>query len=291
MPEVSVVIPNYNYGDYLGQAVSSVLNQSFRDIEVLVIDNFSSDDSRVKVESLNDPRVEFHTFSNNGVIAASRNFGLKLAKGKFVAFLDADDFWFRTKLEYQLRFMSPGTFASYHDLWSIGRRPTRLVKGFSLGSKPLEEMCVKGNPVPLSSVLCVTSDLKELGGFPEQKELRGVEDFALWLSAASVNRSFSYINRPLGTYRIHNSMSSAIDVGLLTENLVRCYRPQLSRRAQKKSQGFVFYARALSTSQMSARRSYLWRTILSMNTKFAWRASLRLVAMFLNSKESLERRG
>lgn len=95
---ISVVVPCYNAGRYVHEAVLSVLAQTRAPIEVLVIDDGSTDDSARVVQTIDDPRVHYHRQANAGV-AAARNLGLDLARGEFVGFLDADDRWRPQALE------------------------------------------------------------------------------------------------------------------------------------------------------------------------------------------------
>lgn len=96
---VSIVIPNFNYGHHLGECLNSLLAQTHSQWEAIVVDNFSSDDSEQIAIAAADPRIRFVKFSNGGVIARSRNFGVGLARYPFVAFLDSDDFWHPEKLK------------------------------------------------------------------------------------------------------------------------------------------------------------------------------------------------
>ncbi len=98
MPKISVIIPLYNKADYIVKTVNSVLEQSFQDFELLIIDDGSTDNSLALVKTISDTRIHIHQQENKGVSAA-RNKGVKLAKSQFVAFLDADDYWKEKHLE------------------------------------------------------------------------------------------------------------------------------------------------------------------------------------------------
>ena len=98
-PTVCVIVPTYNHAPLLKKALESLIAQTFTDWEVVVINNFSGDDTIQIVESFNDSRIRITNFRNSGVIAASRNEGLRLAKGKYIAFLDSDDLWYPNKLQ------------------------------------------------------------------------------------------------------------------------------------------------------------------------------------------------
>lgn len=100
-PFVSVIIPTYNYGRFLGEAVNSVLSQSFRDLECIIVDDGSSDETGKVLASFNDPRLVFSSTPRLGVSVA-RNRGLELSRGSLIAFLDADDRWKPGKLESQV---------------------------------------------------------------------------------------------------------------------------------------------------------------------------------------------
>ncbi len=92
MPTVSVIIPTYNRSKLSKEAIESVLRQSYTDLEILVIDDGSTDDTRLVVEQISDSRVKYY-YKDNGGQSSARNLGLARAKGKYVAFLDEDDLW------------------------------------------------------------------------------------------------------------------------------------------------------------------------------------------------------
>ena len=98
-PLISVVIPNYNYGRYLSQAIDSVLAQSYSNMEIVVVDDGSTDNSEEVLRSYED-RVRWFRQENEGVSTA-RNFGVEKSHGALIAFLDADDVWLPNKLELQ----------------------------------------------------------------------------------------------------------------------------------------------------------------------------------------------
>ena len=99
-PLVSAIIPNYNYSRYIGEAVESALNQTYKNIEVIVVDDGSCDDS-LKVLSAYVDRIKVVSQKNAGV-AMARNNGVEVSTGEYVAFLDADDVWLPDKVEKQV---------------------------------------------------------------------------------------------------------------------------------------------------------------------------------------------
>lgn len=96
--KVSVVIPTYNSSCLLKDSTNSVLAQSFKDFELLLIDDGSTDDTALVVQMVNDPRLKYH-YKENGGVSSARNFGIDKASGEFIAFLDADDIWYSNYLE------------------------------------------------------------------------------------------------------------------------------------------------------------------------------------------------
>ena len=98
-PLVSIIIPTFNHANYLSKALQSVLHQTYTNWEAIVIDNYSTDDTDSVITRYNDHRIKYLKIHNGGVIAKSRNAGIKSAKGDWIAFLDSDDTWTSDKLD------------------------------------------------------------------------------------------------------------------------------------------------------------------------------------------------
>lgn len=98
---VSVVIPAYNRANIIRAAVESVLNQTYKDLELIVVDDGSSDDTKKVLDQINDSRLRY-VYQNNAGACAARNYGIELARGEYIAFHDSDDRWLPTKLEKQM---------------------------------------------------------------------------------------------------------------------------------------------------------------------------------------------
>lgn len=99
---ISIIIPTYNRAAYLYESITSALEQTHTNIEVIVIDDGSTDDTREIIYSLQDQRVTYHYVKHHGVVSKNRNKAISKAKGEFIAFLDSDDVWKRNKVENQL---------------------------------------------------------------------------------------------------------------------------------------------------------------------------------------------
>ena len=98
--KVSIILPTYNRASsYLKEAIDSVINQSYMNWELIVIDNNSTDNTIDLVKSYKSNKIFIYQINNNGVIAKSRNLGIEKSSGDYVAFLDSDDFWYKNKLQ------------------------------------------------------------------------------------------------------------------------------------------------------------------------------------------------
>ena len=104
-PKVTVILPVYNRSGSLEDSMRSVLNQSFRDLELIVVDDASTEDLRTIVEAVGDPRVRYIRQARNGGASVARNAGLAAARGAFIAFQDSDDLWLPGKLARQMEML------------------------------------------------------------------------------------------------------------------------------------------------------------------------------------------
>ncbi len=218
-PEVSVVIPVRNGALFVAEAVSSALAQRGVRVEVIVIENGSTDETWSVIRSLGDPRVRVDRLASGGVSAA-RNRGIALSSGEWVAFLDADDVWLPDKLEHQLllaegdlrfcdcRFMMPGLDLeiTFHQL--SPPPPERTGTGQHL----LRRLLAGPNFVPLSTVLVRRSVLDLVGGFCE--DLSRAEDWELWLRIAASGAAWGYVPEVLVDYRVHPGGASSDEAAM-----------------------------------------------------------------------------
>src|SRR5262245_9327205 len=207
MPEVSVIIPSHNSAKYLTDAVGSVLSQSFQGFEVLVIDDGSTDETSEVIKRYGR-RVTYILQSNAGV-AAARNRGIKGSRGRYVAFLDADDTWHPNKLEAQIRALreNPGYRACYTAFTVVDANLTPLkVTRSSRRTASLEDLLLRGNVIgSICSVVCERSLFETVGDF--DRSLSQCADWDMWVRMSAVTE-FLYLDVPLVTYRQHASSMS-----------------------------------------------------------------------------------
>ena len=92
--KVSVVVTTYNRAHIVTEAIESILNQTFGDFELIIVDNYSNDNTEEVIKSYKDERIKYFKNRNNGIIAVNRNYGISKAQGEYIAFCDDDDLWF-----------------------------------------------------------------------------------------------------------------------------------------------------------------------------------------------------
>lgn len=214
LPIVSVVIPTYNQAHFLREALETVLSQTLTNLEVIVVNNYSTDDTKEVALSFNDPRLRFFDFKNQGRIAASRNVGIREAKGEWIAFLDSDDLWLPQKLARSLEILRGG-----YDLLAHGQiffdDESKKEKEIFFGPQHKAQylnMLFGSNPISTSTVVMRTQLARDLGGFREHDHYITAEDYDLWLRLARDHAKIYLLDEILGKHRKHqNSSSSSLD--------------------------------------------------------------------------------
>ncbi len=209
-PLVSVVIATYNREVFLRQAVQSVLDQTFTDWELLIVDNESTDGTGEYLKTLKDSRIKVLKIRNNGIISISKNLGICQSKGVWVAFLDSDDWWHHSKLFECKKYMIDSVDLIYHDCKVESKHIKRKdINSRQLKSPVLFDLLLNGNPIVGSSVVVKKSLLAEVNNMNEDADLNATADFNTWLKIASKTESFLHISQKLGYYRFHeNNVSS-----------------------------------------------------------------------------------
>ncbi len=202
-PLFSVIIPTYNRSDKLRRALGSVEDQTFKDFEVVVCDDGSTDDTRDVVASFKDRLELTYLYEENwGGPARPRNIGIRAARAEWVCFLDADDWWYPEKLATVARSLDSADIL-YHDLDVYPRKALRLIRkirGRELKSPVFVDLMVGANALSTSSVVVKKALVQEAGCFMEDKAIIGMEDYDLWLRFARISERFTYLPRSLGVY-------------------------------------------------------------------------------------------
>ena len=215
MPKVSVILPTYNRAEFLGFAIESVLNQTFKDFEIIVSDDQSTDNTCQVVSSFNDSRISYIKNTRSKGPSGARNAAISVAVGEYIAFIDDDDEWLPDKLQGQVDILDssqPSVCGVYSNRVLINRRTGQTVHE-SFGTKKLRgnllyEFAVC-NPIKTTTLVLKKSCLDEVGLFDET--ISYMEDRDLWIRL-SFRSNFEYTPRILVRYFYH-------DKGQLTDNI------------------------------------------------------------------------
>lgn len=245
---VSVIIPTYNHGQYLGRALQTVLDQTYLNWEVIVIDNHSTDDTDEVIARFSDRRITYIKIHNNGVIATSRNKGVLAAKGEWLAFLDSDDWWTKDKLEKCLELKGEADFI-YHplnivtDKQNIARRG--VTKSWQLDKPIYKELMINGNGISTSSVVVKKIFFETAGGFDESRDIVAAEDLDAWIRISLLTNKFKFIPVCLGFYLLSSGGVSRRDMSVPTGLVCKKYMYLLSNKEKNKTLGFLSYMSSL----------------------------------------------
>jgi glycosyltransferase involved in cell wall biosynthesis len=230
-PLVSIIIPTYNHAQFLHEALQSVCNQTFVDWEVLVINNYSEDDTIEIVKAFDDSRIHLENFRNNGVIAASRNHGIGMARGKYLAFLDSDDTWFPEKLSTCIVRLENGCGLVCHGLRWFGNRSERNQHYGPENRSTYDALLYKGNCIATSATIVRRELVEAVGGFSESLEIVTAEDYHLWLKLAQAGIEMTFVDQVLGSYRFHDANTgTAIKQAKAVEHVVEDFFPKQELR-------------------------------------------------------------
>ncbi|SVC88226.1 uncharacterized protein METZ01_LOCUS341080 [marine metagenome] len=198
-PKISIIVPTYNRANLLGEALHSIINQTYQGFELIVVDDGSTDDT---VETMKlFPRAKLLTLKENSGVSKARNAGLASANGQFICFLDSDDLWDEKKLQVQVRWMENNIDCKicYTDeIWIRNGVRVNPMKKHRKFSGDIFRHCLDLCIVSPSSVMLRKELFDKIGNFDEL--LPACEDYDLWLRIA-LKHEFYFIEEPLITKR------------------------------------------------------------------------------------------
>jgi len=292
-PDISVVIVAYNHAKYIEQAIESVLDQTFTNFEAIVFDDGSKDNTKEIVSSFHDGRIRYYYQENSGLPAKGRNAGMKLARGKYIALMDGDDFWYKGKLENSKRILD-----TMKDIHLVCHNEAvlyndKILRYTSYG--PYEEdmysrLLFKGNCLHSSAVTIRREVFFEDNiRFCENRDLFAIEDYEYWLRL-SKKYKFYFLQDILGCYRVTEKGAYLNSNELNTENMLNLLErhfSQLNRNDKrslalmKKRRSFVMCAAGrMHHHKKNFKECMYWYVKALKEFHLNYKAAIGLIAAF-----------
>lgn len=211
---VSIIMPCYNASETIQYAIDSVLNQTYTNWELLIVDDCSNDNSLALLNQQQDPRIHIFELSENSGAAVARNHAIQAAAGQYVAFLDSDDSWTTEKLMKQLVFMkqksAPISFTGYYTINQEGQRKNEIKIPATLTYQQLLKNTIMG---------CLTVMIdRDVVGEIKMPLMRTRQDTATWLSVLKKGHVAHGLQEPLAAYSMVAGSLSGKKTKMLRQN-------------------------------------------------------------------------
>ena len=242
-PLISIVIPTFNRENAIGRAIKSALCQTYPNLEIIVVDDASADNTKNKVKQLKDKRIVYLSHKTNQGASAARNTGIKKARGEYIAFLDSDDQWLGQKLEKQIAVLekNPDCSASYCRYYIIKDKKKKLsvwpeIKKYQ---GELNRQLLIGNFITSSSALLKKEIFEKSGLFDEK--LPAYQDWEFFLRVSKF-ANFAFLNEPL----FYQNQNEKNRISLNREKRIRAVRYILNKHRLDIKKSRHIYARFLS---------------------------------------------
>jgi glycosyltransferase involved in cell wall biosynthesis len=268
---ISVIVPTYNRAALLNKTLNSIFRQTYQDIEVIVLDDGSTDRTAEVVAGYENRKILYINDGRINNVSKLRNKGIYEAKGEFIAFCDDDDIWIENKLEVQLEYLLNHKFVCSNGN-VIDENGNILFDSVNYFKKDMNfNLCdlLLDDRILTSSVVSKKSLLESVGGFDEKLGSRS-EDYGLWLKIANVDE-IRYINRVLISYRKHAqnlSLRSFSDTRELMFKNIEILTPYLSVKNEKISISAKF---GLSSIYSKLVRIFFKNNYLSESLRYCWK--------------------
>ncbi len=258
-PLVSIIIPTYNYEDYIVEAVESALNQTYSNIEVIIVDDGSSDDTKSRLFAYLDMERVIYLYQENQGLSAARNKGLQLAKGKYIQLLDSDDYLSINAIEEKVNYLENNVNVSFCYSKTINFRDVDADKRkfYSVWKEPKEVEKNCGlyffNLAPPHAYLFKRADIFE-NDLWFDGSLKACEDYDFWFKLALKTRAPEFLDSPIAYYREHNeSMSKKLlqqythDIKMLEKILDKTLSNELIENCSQQEAFLLIFQSALLT--------------------------------------------
>jgi len=287
-PKVSVCIASYNHAKYLEEMLDSVLAQTFRDFEVIIVDDGSKDNSLEILQKYSSefPKIKVftHPDGKNKGISRTANLAIEKSSGEYIAFIGSDDIWYPQILEKQVELMETDAalgivYAPAHLIDKNGNKLEGTIGEDVIGEKSPVEAIIKKNVIPAITVMVKRAALEKVGLYDEKLVY---SDWELWIRILE-HYKIGYIDSPLTKYRIHNLNTS---IGIPVKRHIKFSQAVFRRLLEKESRkeinisprvierGFVEVNRMMSVKWMDtfiylSKKGRLKLSLLSLKRAFS----------------------
>ncbi|MBZ0333683.1 glycosyltransferase family 2 protein [Marinobacter sp. AL4B] len=250
MPKASIIVPAYNAAQYISKTLDSILNQSFQDFEIIIIDDGSSDQTASIIDQYDDPRIRYHHQANSGKPAIPRNRAIKKARGEFIFIFDSDDIMLPEKLATTIECMeqtpqaglaftgfacidegghviNPDFLAPYQTLHNLEKIAVSDNAYLIQAREALKGLAVS-NYLGTSGVAIRRGVFEQVGGFDE--DVRNSDDYLMWQAVAS-RYDFIYIPAIFHQYRVRSGSISLRSIEDRAPGLIACTEKMMQYHA------------------------------------------------------------
>jgi glycosyltransferase involved in cell wall biosynthesis len=295
MPIASVIMPCFNHARFLRDSANGILGQSEPDLELIIVDDCSSDDSWEIIQAIAklDHRVKAIRHPRNEGASRSRNDGLRVAMGKFIGFCDADDIWERNKLRVQIELLQANTdyHVAYCDTVIVDENGLATGQRFSQRYAPPTNPCgrlfpelIRRNFINMQSVLLRKECVARVGSFDEG--IKWVEDWWYWVK---MSRHYQFLYSPeiLAKYRVHRKSTNVMQKRGYCLNRYKVFKRVLRDFADLPgpAKAEIFYQMGCELYALGkgrAARHLFWDSIWAGGTdprafNILWRAAARMI--------------
>ena len=235
MKKVSVIIPVYNSSKHIKECIESVINQTYKNIEIIVVDDASSDNSTEIIKNINDSRINILQLKQNVGVATARNKGIKESTGDYICFLDSDDYWALDKLEKQVKFIETNNYTFIYAGYEFLKNNKTHVAHVPLSIN--YSQALKNTTIFTSTVMFNMRILKKEDIF--MPNIKRGQDTATWWKVLKKGITAYGINEPLSIYRVGEKSLSSNKIKALKRTWDIYKREEIS--CIKRIYCFIFY--------------------------------------------------
>ena len=285
--KISIILPTYNQYSFLKKSINSVINQTFKEWELIIIDNNSIDSTKKFIKKISkiDRRITYFNISNKGILAKSRNLGIQKSKGQWIAFIDSDDIWHKDKLSkcYNYALNTNADFI-YHPVYSINElnKSKKIIEDKNrIILKPIhKDLILNGNSIAQSSVMIKKKILKKVGGISESNKVYSWEDFDTWIKCSLITDNFIQVPYPLADcWTGKGTLSSLEQTQINYKNFGQRYKSIIKKINTKdyKHLWWVKYTDVLNRYKKNEYSKIQFNNIFLK--KAPWRLKIRFLAI------------